>query len=164
MTLFEIDDAIRKCFVIEETDEVVDTETGEIFDASYLDNLQMQRDKKIENISKWIKNLDSDIEQLKAQKDSFAKRQKTAETKRDSLKGYLSSYLNGEKWDAPDRSVAISFRKSEAVSISDESIIPKKWFIKQDPKLDKAGIRAALKKGLKVKGATLTVNNNIQIK
>ena len=84
MTLFEIDDAIRKCFVIEETDEVVDTETGEIFDASYLDNLQMQRDKKIENIGKWIKNLDSDIEQLKAQKDSFAKRQKAAETKRDS--------------------------------------------------------------------------------
>ena len=82
MTLFEIDDAIRKCFVIEETDEVVDTETGEIFDASYLDNLQMQRDKKIENISKWIKNLDSDIEQLKAQKDSFARRQKAAETKR----------------------------------------------------------------------------------
>lgn len=164
MTLFEIDDTIKRCFRIEETDEIVDTETGEVFDSNYLDELEMQRDKKIENIGKWVKNLDSDIEQLKAQKDSFAKRQKAAETKRDNLKEYLSKYLNGEKWDASDKSVIISFRKSEAVSIDNESSIPKKWFIKQDPKLDKAGIRAALKKGLKVKGATLTINNNIQIK
>lgn len=163
MTLFEINGAIEKCFRLDD-ETAVDTETGEVFDSKYLDELEMQREEKITNIGRWIKNLDSDIEQLKAQKDAFAKRQKAAENKRDSLKAYLSQCLNGQKFEAEDKSVTITFRKSEAVSIIDESSIPKKWFIKQDPKLDKAGIKAELKLGKKVKGAEIVVNNNIQVK
>ena len=163
MTLFEINEKIEKCFRLDE-ENAVDTETGEVFDGKYLDELEMQREEKITNIGRWIKNLDSDIEQLKAQKDAFAKRQKAAENKRDSLKAYLSQCLNGQKFEAEDKSVTITFRKSEAVSIIDESSIPKKWFIKQDPKLDKAGIKAELKLGKKIKGAEIVVNSNIQVK
>ena len=171
MTLFEINEKIEKCFRLDE-ENAVDTETGEVFDGKYLDELEMQREEKITNIGRWIKNFDSDkaywticdIEQLKAQKDAFAKRQKAAENKRDSLKAYLSQCLNGQKFEAEDKSVTITFRKSEAVSIIDESSIPKKWFIKQDPKLDKAGIKAELKLGKKVKGAEIVVNSNIQVK
>jgi len=163
MTLFEINEKIEKCFRLDE-ENAVDTETGEVFDGKYLDELEMQREEKITNIGRWIKNLDSDIEQLKAQKDAFAKRQKAAENKRDSLKAYLSQCLNGQKFEAEDKSVTITFRKSEAVSITDESVIPRKWFIKQDPKLDKAGIKAELKLGKKIKGAEIVVNNNIQVK
>lgn len=162
MTLFEIDERLRNCFIIDEN--VVDTETGEIFDKDYLDHLEMMKDEKIENIAKWIKNLDSDIEQLKKQKDLFAARQKAAENKKESLKNYLSAFLDHQKWEAKDKSVSVSFRRSEQVHIIDESIIPKKWFIKQDPKLDKAGIKAALKQNTKVKGAELVENQNIQIK
>lgn len=162
MNLFEINLEIKKCF--REGDEVVDTTTGEVFDSSYLDNLEMLRDEKIENIAKWIKNLDSDIEQLKNQKDIFDSRMKAAERKRDSLKNYLSFVLSGDKWEASDKSVKISWRRSEVVCIPDESKIPKKWFIKQEPKLDKAGIKSEIKSGGKVKGASLVTNNNIQIK
>ena len=162
MNLFEIDAAIQKCFVFE--DMVVDSETGEVLDSNYLNDLEMERDRKIENIAKWIKNLDSDIEQLKAQKDLFAKRQKSAENKRDSLKNYLSAYLNGASWKANDNSVLVNFRRSEVVSV-DESIVPKKWFIKHtDIKLDKASIKEALKNGDKIKGAELVSKQNIQIK
>mgnify|MGYP002624484933 CR=1 FL=1 len=162
MNLFEIDARLNNCFVIDEN--VVDIETGEIFDKYYLDQLEMMKEEKIENIAKWIKNLDSDIEQLKKQKDAFATRQKVAENKRDSLKNYLSMFLNYQKWDAKDKSVSVSFRKSEAVKIVDESVIPRKWFIKQEPKLDKAGIKAALKLNTKVRGAELETKQNIQIK
>lgn len=162
MNLFEIDARLNNCFVIDEN--VVDIETGEIFDKDYLDQLEMMKEEKIENIAKWIKNLDSDIEQLKKQKDAFATRQKVAENKRDSLKNYLSSYLEYQKWEAKDKSVSVSFRKSEAVKIVDESVIPRKWFIKQEPKLDKAGIKAALKSNTKVRGAELETKQNIQIK
>lgn len=162
MTLFEIDARLNNCFIIDEN--VVDVETGEIFDKDYLDQLEMMKEEKIENIAKWIKNLDSDIEQLKKQKDAFAARQKSAENKRDSLKNYLSTFLNYQRWDAKDKSVSVSFRKSEAVKIVDESVIPKKWFIKQEPKLDKAGIKAALKLNTKVRGAELETKQNIQIK
>ena len=44
MTIFEIDEAILEC---------VDLETGEIIDAERLDALQMERDKKIENVALW---------------------------------------------------------------------------------------------------------------
>ncbi len=162
MNLFEIDSRLNSCFIIDEN--VVDVETGEIFDKDYLDQLEMMKEEKIENIAKWIKNLDSDIEQLKKQKELFAARQKAAENRRDSLKNYLSTYLEYKKWEAKDKSVTVSFRKSEAVKIVDESIIPKKWFIKQDPKLNKAGIKEALKSDVKVRGAELETKQNIQIK
>ena len=40
----------------------------------------------------------------------------------------------------------------------------KKWFIKQEPKLDKAGIKEILRSGKKVKGTELITNQNIQVK
>lgn len=163
MNLFEINDAIQKCIVIDDT--VIDGETGEILNTDYLDSLAIARDEKIENIAKWIKNLDSDIEQLKKQKEIFAKRQKQAENRRDGLKNYLSAFLDGQKWDhAKDKSVAISFRKSESVNITDEYKIPVNYLVMQDPKIDKAGLKRDLKLGIEIGGAELVTNNNIQIR
>ncbi len=48
MTLYEIDKAIT---------DLADPETGEITDFEALDNLQMARDQKIENIACYYKNL-----------------------------------------------------------------------------------------------------------
>ena len=163
MNLFEINEAIKQCILID--DSVVDGETGEILDTQYLDDLVMAKDEKIENIAKWIKNLESDAEALKKQKDVFAKRQKAAEDKKESLKRYLSIILDGEKWDrSKDKSVAISFRKSESVNIADASKIPSQYLVAQEPKIDKAGIKADIKKGITIDGASLIVNQNIQIK
>ena len=77
MNLYEIDAAILDC---------VDMETGEVIDEDKLDSLSVERDVKIENICCWIKNLKAEAEALKAEKESFAKRQKTAENKMESLK------------------------------------------------------------------------------
>jgi len=162
MNLFEINEAIQKCMVIDDT--VVDSETGEILDADYLNGLEMARDEKIENIAKWIKNLDSDIEALKKQKEIFESRKKQAERKRDSLKQYLSAFLNGQKWDAEDKSVAVSFRKSESVDIMDVEKIPVDFLIMQEPKVDRMLLKKALKSGDMINGARLVVNSNIQIK
>lgn len=163
MNLFEINEAIQKCVIIDDT--VLDGETGEILDFDYLDSLAMARDEKIENIAKWIKNLDSDAKQLKEQKEEFEKRQKSAETKRDSLKSYLSAFLNGQKWDcAKDKSISISFRKSESVNILDEKKIPLYYLIPQKPNIDKTAIKANIKNGVSVEGAEIETKMNIQIK
>ena len=77
MKLFEINEEIMKC---------VDVETGEIIDEVKLQQLQMARDIKIENIACWIINILSDAEALKAQKQVFADRQKAAENKAQRLK------------------------------------------------------------------------------
>lgn len=163
MNLFEINEKIANCFRISET-EVIDADTGEVLDADYLADLELQKDEKIENIAKFIKNLDSDAKQLKEQKELFAKRQKAAENKRDALKKYLSDFLNGEKWNAEDLSVAVSFRKSESVNIINEADIPEEYLIIQPSKIDKAAIKKAIKSGASVNGAEIEINNNIQIK
>lgn len=51
MTLYEIDQAILAC---------IDEESGEIIDADALAELSMERDKKVEGVALWIKNLRAD--------------------------------------------------------------------------------------------------------
>ena len=111
MNLYEIDQKIMNC---------VDMETGEIIDTARLDELQMDRDTKIENIACWIKNLNADAEAFKTEKQSFADRQKAAENKAESLKKYLAGYLAGQKFSTPR--VAISFRKTSSVNILNSQI------------------------------------------
>lgn len=153
MNLYEIDSAIMDC---------VDMETGEIIDMEALEDLQMERDQKIEGIGCWIKNLLADAKALKEEKDNLAARQKTAENKAASLKAYLSRYLNGEKFKTAK--VAISYRKSDSVNIAEGAVIPKEYLKYSEPTPDKIGLKAALKSGEKIQGISLVTSNNIQIK
>lgn len=158
MNLFEIDERITRCFV--EGDEVVDVETGEIFTRDYLDALEMARDEKVRNIALFIKNLESDAEQLKAQSLLFAKRQSQAEKKAKKLKKYLASFLDGESIKAPE--FVISWRKSKAVVIDDESKLSDEYFrIKREP--DKKAIHSALALFGELDGAHIEERNGMII-
>lgn len=70
--------------------------------------------------------------------------------------------MPGEKFEAPR--VAISWRKSEAVKILDESMIAPCFWKTPAPQLDKMSIKATIKSGQAVPGATLEEKQNIQIK
>lgn len=153
MNLYEIENEILNC---------VDMETGEIVDIEKLESLQMERDQKIENIGCWIKNLLADAKALKEEEDNLAARQKSAENKAASLKEYLSSYLNGEKFKTAK--VAISYRKSDSVDISEGAVIPEEYLKYSDPTPDKIGLKAALKAGEKFPGISIVTSSNIQIK
>lgn len=153
MNLFQIDEEIMKC---------VDMETGEIIDSAKLDELQMDRDTKIENIACWIKNLTADAEALKAQKQAFADRQKAAENKAESLKHYLSSYLDGQKFSTDK--VAISFRKTSSVNVTDLTQIPEQYLKFADPTPDKTAIKKAINDGVVIVGAEIVEGQSISIK
>ena len=153
MNLYEIENEILNC---------VDMETGEIVDIEKLESLQMERDQKIENIGCWIKNLLADAKALKEEKDNLAARQKSAENKAASLKAYLYNYLNGEKFKTAK--VAISYRKSDSVDITEGAVIPEKYLKYSDPTPDKIGLKAALKAGEKFPGISIVTSSNIQIK
>lgn len=153
MNLYEIDQKIMNC---------VDMETGEIIDPARLDELQMDRDTKIENIACWIKNLNADAEAFKAEKQSFADRQKTAENKAESLKMYLANYLAGQKFSTPK--VAISFRKTSSVNVTDISQLPEEFLKFADPTPDKTAIKNAIKAGTTVTGAEIVEGQSISIK
>ena len=148
---------------IEFFDFEIDEETGEILNAMQLDELEMARDEKVENCCLFIKNLLSDAEAYKREKESFAEKQRRAERKAESLKNYVQYCLNGEKYKS-DR-VTVSYRKSESVDISDADRIPEEYVrtiteIKPDKKL----IKEAIKRGEKIDGADLVEKQNMIIK
>ena len=161
MTLYEIDEQIRNCIRIDEK-SAVDTLTGEVIDLKQLDELAMERSQKIKNIALWYKNLVADAKALKAEETAFAIRRKTAENKAEQLKSYLANVLDGEK--VKETEFAIGWRKSKAVTITDEKKLPEIFLIAQPPKVDKTAIGKALKDGEDVPGAELIENMNIQIK
>lgn len=153
MNLYEINNAILEC---------VDMETGEIVDYEKLEQLQEDRDTKVENIACWIKNLLSDADQLKQEADKLLYRKKVAENKADSLKKYLIGVLDGEKFKSAK--VSISYRSSESVEVSDASLIPKEFLRYKDPELDKTLIKTALKAGSDVPGTQMVKKQSIVIK
>ena len=153
-SLYEIDQGIMDC---------IDPETGEIVDIEKLSELQMQREAKIENVALWVKNLKAEANAYKAEKDAFAEREKAAKAKIENLSEWLTEALNGEKLTS--NRVAISFRKSESVKITDIDAIPNNYIVEtitESP--DKVAIKAALKNGLNVPGCELELKNNLQIK
>ena len=154
MTLYEIDESILAC---------VDTETGEIIDAGKLEELQMARDEKIENIGLWIKDLTAEAEAIKAEEQNLKKRRQVVENKAKNLKTYLDYALDGQKFKTPR--LSISFRRSESVNVTDPSKLPDELVETViDIKPLKAEIKKALKAGLIVDGAELVQALNIQVR
>lgn len=152
--LYEINNAIMDC---------IDYETGEILDVERLNALQMEKQDKIESVALWIKNLSADAIAFKAEKEAFVEREKKALKKIESLKNWLSGALEGQKFST--WRCAVTFRKSEAVEIEDESMIPQ-FLINEKVTYspDKTAIKAALKEGQEIPGCKLIERMNPTIK
>lgn len=157
MTLFEIDKAIQD-FEFE-----IDEDTGEILNIQDLDDLQMAREQKIENVGLYIKNLEAEADAVENQEKVFADRKKRIRKKIEGLKGFLGYALQGEPFKTDK--VVMSFRRSESVHITDEYLIPdeyKTFTVVKKP--DKTVIKKALKDGKEIMGCELVEKSNVQIK
>ena len=153
MKLYEINEQILNC---------IDSETGEVIDHEKLNDLQIAKDEKIENLALWYKDLLAEANALKEEKEAFAEREKAAKNKAESIKNYLSHVLNGENFKTTK--CALSFRKSEKTVIDDIYSIPESFLKYSEPKADLTEIKKAIKNGEEIKGAHLEETQNIQIK
>jgi len=151
--LYEINQQLLDC---------TDSETGEITDIAKFDQLQIERDDKLENIALWYKNLLADADAYKAEKKAFAEREKQANNKAESLKKYLDTSLNGFKFSTVR--VNISYRKSKSLEYDGTTEIPESYLKYAEPTIDKTAVTEDIKAGKEIKGFTLVDNNNIQIK
>lgn len=152
MNLYQIDTQILEC---------IDAETGEIFDYEKFEALNLEKNEKIENVLLWIKNLKAQAAALQAEKLNFAQRQKVCENQIERLEKLMTDYLGGNKWESAK--VKASFRKSEALNISEGAVIPE-GFITHEPKVDRTGLKNAIKEGQTFDGVTIQTNLNLQIK
>lgn len=157
-TLYEIEQEILSC---------VDEETGEVIDFEKLEELALERDKKIESIALWVKNLEADSKVYKEEEDSFKQKRKAAENRANSLKAYLTSYLAGTTYKS--NRVNISFRSSMATEVYDLDALMRyddcDSFLKyKDPEPDKTAIKKAIDEGIELPGCRIVKKGNIQIK
>lgn len=158
MNLYQISAAIENAFM-----SCIDPETGEIVgDTSALDDLQIQREEKIENIALYIKNLKAEAEAIQNEERKLKSRRQTCENRADWLKKYLANNLQGEKFKSPR--AAISWRRSESVKVNDLWKLPEQYIRIADPEPDKKALKKALKAGEAIEGAELVQSLNLQIK
>lgn len=107
MTIYEIDAAILAL-----TDE-----DGEITDIEQLDALQMERDKKIDDVACWYKNLLAEAKAIREEEKALAERRRSIENKADRLFGWLGKVLDGSQFKTVRNE--IKYRKTKAVEIPD---------------------------------------------
>lgn len=148
----------------------IDEETGEIIDIEdKLSALQMAEEVKLENIALYIKNLDAEAWAIGEEMKKLADRKKAKQNRIESLKKYLSGYLQYTQKDKFETAkVRLSFRKSEVVDYDDSFM---RWALEQDrylrykdPEVDRTALKKAIKRGEKIPGATLLTKQNLQIK
>lgn len=158
MTLYEIDKEIQALI----------TEDGEIEDIERFDALAMERDKKIENVGCWVKNLTAEVAAMKEEKKRLEDRIKSKDRMIDSLEWWLAKALDGQKFDSPR--VAISYRKSKAVEIQDEAVF-KAWAMDYAPALlkvaytiDKTGVKNYIASGAECPCVEIVERKSMQVR
>ena len=105
-----------------------------------------------------VSTIDEEIKRLQALK---ASRVKTIDKLKETVKQAMEMY---EIEEIKTATLKINFRKSESVEV-DPDIISDIWCnIKTVKTPDKAKIKEAIKIGTAIRGASLKINRNIQIK
>lgn len=166
MTLYEIDFQIKQ--FLDNLMDSVDEETGEVLDIdpSELEALNEARQKKLENIALYIKNLDADAKAIKEEEKNLKERRERVEKKAERLRKLLSdSILNAGDDHFETSRCSVTFRASDTVEIDDLDLIDDVYIkVVTDYKPDKTALKKAIKAGIKIDGCHLESHNNIQIK
>jgi hypothetical protein len=156
----------------QEIESLINEETGEITDLEKLQQLNIDKDVKIENIALFIKNLEAETMALDSEIKNLQERKSSKNKKVDSLKKYLSTFMQSEnktKFETPK--VKLDFRKSTALKIEDEEVlmlhleakIPELLKTKVTKSVDKKGLKEFLKTE-EINGCYLEEKQNLQIK
>jgi len=163
MTLYEIESDILTC---------VDPESGEIIDPAKLDALQMERERKLENVALWVKDLRAEAEAIGNEIKALAARKKAAENKADRLKEWLGEALAGEVFKTPK--VRISYTHNSRLNVIDEQSVvnyiqthyqePEEYLRFQLPEIRKDAVKAAIKDGAEIPGACVEQTESVVIK
>lgn len=148
MNLYEYDRRLEEC---------IDTETGEV-DVEKLEQLNLERTEKLENLIMWSKEKRAFIESLKTEISNLEARLAAEEKSADKLEAYIGDYLDHKKFKTPK--CEVKFTKSTYVACENE----KEWVQKaiesgdtrfinitekivKNQKLDKTKIKEFLKDG-----------------
>ncbi len=117
MKLYEIDTAIDEICALLEPNEngELPENCDELFER--LNELEIERQQKLENVAKYVLNTRAEAAALKEEESRLSKRRKVLENKEKRLLGYLDNACQGQKTKLGV--ATLSYRKSERVEITD---------------------------------------------
>lgn len=101
-------------------DSVVDPETGEI-NEEQANALWEDRDTRVEQFARWIKNQEAEAEALKAEEKRLAERRKVLENAASRGRAYIQRILDGSKFWCT--AASISYRTVKAVEIANNAAL-----------------------------------------
>lgn len=160
MTLYEI---------AQEMASLIDPETGELKDYEAFEALSLEREEKIDNVAKWIIDLEAEAKMVKERADELTERARAAKKKAERLREFLQEYLAGEKRKTAD--YTIGYRRTEAVEITDEDRAVA-WLMAHGdegltysaPRISKTAVKEMLKAGREIPGVELVERQTMQVK
>ena len=161
MKLWEISKLMNTDRLFKVSDDAsVDTETGEVFDKEYLDNLPMEQEEKSRNVGLVVKNMSNDVEQIDREIKRLTAMKKSTQSKIESLKSYILTY------GCPVKDVAVTIRFSkgrESVEVEKGVDLPAP-FRKYTWTPNKTAIGEALKEGQEIAGCRLVRKPSVSVK
>lgn len=163
MNLYEIDSQLIE--VMHQAETYAVEHDGEIPEnlADQLDLWEAEKDAKISNVCKYIKNQLAFAEAIKSEAKALTDRASSIQRGAEWMKTvYLANSLNGQKWE--DANSKVSYRKSESVKLDVEPERLPEEYQRIKVAADRTGIKKALKAGQEIEGAQLIENQNIQLK
>lgn len=142
-------------------------DADEIDEQTFSDTLEsIGADDKVDSYCMIIRELEAEIGARDEAAKHLAELNEKARRSIDRMKQALDGFVMATgkpKLHTPF--FTVSYRKSEAVEVLDESLIPEDYIKVSTRKApDKAAIKAILKNGGEVAGCVLRENRNIQIK
>lgn len=157
-TLFEMAPEFKFLYDLLEKEEI-DIKTFE----DSLESLEI--DKKIEGCVYIQKQLESDIEAFKRERDRLDERMRTIKNNAQRVKDNLLNFINYTGLKRLDiGTFRLRVGKSIKTVVTDEEKIPSEFLVPQKPKVNVEAIRKRLKSGEKVQGASLVESEFLTIK
>ena len=126
-------------------------------------NLQADKETKLENIHKYILNLESDNVWPESEIERLQKIIKSNNSKVESLKRLVNDTLDGEAWSYD--LWWFSYRKSESLDVLNQDSVPEEFkTIETIIKVDKMAIKKAMKEWQEIPGVEIIYKKSLQIK
>ncbi len=152
MNLYQLNDCMKQA------EEALDSGASPDEVSDVIDSLEIDIQQKCVQVAYFMRNLNSDIEAIKAEETRLAERRKVNEAHYDRLKQYLADGMKiSGLTKAGDGVISVSYGKPKPILVlSNEDAVPDDFLvIKTSVSIDKKNLLDALKAGEEVPGATI---------
>lgn len=121
---------------------------------------------KAENIARFIKNLEAEADVYRKESQKMTEKATARTNKAKRMKIYLQESLELAGLDKVKGDLfTVSIQNNpQSVEVLNENVIPKNYFVEQNPQLDKKALLADLKGGVQVEGVEIKQSRSLRIR